>query len=94
MDAIAQALKGEFATQVAELIYLTIRKDGLPQKMLLNPAETAWALGFTERAFSESHWKNELPVVKIGIKTFYRAKDLQTFIDNHTIQRLSRRSAA
>ena len=49
---------------------------GLPQKVLLTPEEAAWALGFTERAFEQSEWRKEIPVVKIGIKNFYRLKDL------------------
>jgi hypothetical protein len=44
--------------------------------------------GFSERAFYLSDWHKEIPVCKIGIKNFYRVKDLEDFAVNHLMQRL------
>ena len=90
-DALAEALKGEFAEQVAEILFQKIQKHGVPHKLLLTAGEAATSLGFTEAAFHQSAWSKTIPVVKVGIKNMYRLKDLETFAANNLITRLPRR---
>jgi len=80
---------------IASLLAKQLIKVGLPQKVLLTPAEAAWALGgFSERAFEQAEWRREIPVVKIGIKNFYRYRDLEDFAANHVMQPLRARKVA
>jgi hypothetical protein len=75
---------------IAGLVVKELIGAGLPQKVLLTPAEAAWALGFSERAFAQAQWRKEIPVRKIGIKNFYQVKDLEDFAANHTMHPLRR----
>jgi len=89
-DALVAALRelGVTPENIAGLVAKEIMEAGIPQKVQLTPAEAAWALGFTERAFEQSDWHREIPVVRIGIKNFYRVKDLEEFAANHLMQPL------
>ena len=91
-DALVAALRelGVTPENIAGLLGKQVMEAGLPQKVLLTPEEAAWALGFTERAFEQSDWHKEIPVVMVGIKRRYRLKDLEDFAANHAIQPLRR----
>jgi len=84
-DSLVAALRelGITAENIARLVAKEIMEAGVPQKVLLNPAEAAWTLGFTERAFKQSDWHKEIPFVPVGIKKFYRFRDLEDFATNH-----------
>jgi hypothetical protein len=91
-DSLVAALKelGVTPENIAELMAQKIVERGIPQKVLLTPQEAAWALGFSERAFEQSEWHREIPVVKIGIKNLYRHRDLEDFAANRMMQPLRR----
>lgn len=91
-DTLVAALRelGVTPENIAGLVAKQLVEAGVPQKVLLSPAEAAWALGFTERAFEQSDWHREIPVVMVGIKRRYRLKDLEEFAGNHLMQPLRR----
>jgi hypothetical protein len=55
-DALVAAFKelGVTPENIAGLVAKEIMGAGIPQKVQVTPAEAAWALGFTERAFEQS----------------------------------------
>jgi hypothetical protein len=80
---LTQSLWSEFAERVANVIFDKIHEEGIPHKVLLTTAQAAWCLGFTEYAFNQAKWSKEIPIVRIGIKKFYRVSDLEVFAANH-----------
>jgi|SRR3974377_586942 len=91
-DSLVAALRelGVTPENIAGLVAKQIIEEGVPQKVLLEPAEAAWCLGFTERAFEQAEWHKEIPVVMVGIKRRYRLKDLEDFAENRLMQPLRR----
>ena len=81
---LTEALRSE-VNEIAE--YVKQQKKGMPDKILLTPAEAASVMGFTEAAFLQAEWVKEIAVVKIGIRNFYQPADLKTFAANHRIER-------
>src|SRR6266404_4858414 len=88
MNPLLAVFRDELSEDISERVFQKMRQKGMPHKILLTPEEAAWSLGFSESAFHQAEWSKEIHVVKVGVKNFYRAKDLETFADNHIVQRI------
>lgn len=66
------------------------KNDQVLESSLLDKAEAAAYLGTTERHIQRLWAERRIPAVKVGRKVRFRVRDLDAWIDAHTVPEVTR----